>query len=262
MHTAAISARIQRPNGVQRLGQALWMMVGERVSSSAELLWADALLGTGGDRVLWEALRESGCIGSDNQLLAQPLAIFLCTLWEAAAVPDVSLTWTLPEGLNVPGVDPTGYADGVRSLIRSAQERLTLLAPYLEVKGIGQLQEDLLAALARGVSVVLVTQDANTQGTWASDALESLRREARGLTGVLRTYTAPATATVLLHSKLVVSDGKTASVGSANLTENALLRNLETGVLVGVYQATEIERVVQRAIETGYVTLVFSTAQS
>jgi phosphatidylserine/phosphatidylglycerophosphate/cardiolipin synthase-like enzyme len=167
--------------------------------------------------------------------------------------------WTLPAGLSVPGVAATGYADGVRELSRNTEKRLILLAPYVEEKGIGQLQEELLDALARGVSVVLVAQDANVLGSWTSDSLELLRREARGLSGVLNVYTAPITAPVLLHSKLVVSDGRIAIVGSANLTGNALLRNLETGVLVGARQAAEIERVVQRAIELGFVRLVFST---
>lgn len=262
MHTRAISARIRRPEGVQRLGQALWMMVGERLRSSEELLWACSLLGTEGERILWEALLESGCLSPDSRILARPLAAFLCAIWEAPAEAEVTLLWTLPEGLSVPGVDATGYADGVRELIRGAQERLTLLAPYLEAEGIGQLQEELLAALARGVPVVLVTQDANALGSWASESLEELRREARGLPGTLRAYTAPVTAPVLLHSKLVVSDGKTAAVGSANLTGSALLRNLETGVLVGARQAIEIERVVQKAIELGHVRLVFATDAS
>jgi phosphatidylserine/phosphatidylglycerophosphate/cardiolipin synthase-like enzyme len=260
MSTTAISERIQRPEGVRRLGQALWMMVGERLSSAEELLWAHSLLGAGGERLLWDALQEWRCLSSEGKLLARPLANFLCAVWDAQSEVDAALMWTLPQGLAVPGVDPTGYAKGVRALIGSARERLTLLAPYFEVEGIGQLQGDLLVALSRGVSVVLVTQDANSLGSWASDSVEPLRREARGLPGCLRVYTAPPTAPVLLHSKLVVADGASAVLGSANLTGNALLRNLETGVAVGAQQALEIERVVHAAIELEQVHLVFETA--
>jgi phosphatidylserine/phosphatidylglycerophosphate/cardiolipin synthase-like enzyme len=236
------------------------MMVGECLDSSAELLWARALLGADGERILFEALLESGGIGLDNRLLARPLAAFLCTLWEAPDEPDVSLLWTLPDELSVLGIDAAGYADGVLKLIGSAQQRLMLLAPYLEAEGIGQLQDGLLLALARRVSVVLITQNANALGSCASTSLESLRREARGLPGALRVYTAPTSAPVLLHSKLVVADGTTAIVGSANLTGNALLRNLETGVLVGVRQAVEIERVIQRTVELKHVQFLFTTA--
>lgn len=238
------------------------MMVGERLGSPEELLWANSLLGAGGERLLWEALLEWRCLGADSTLLARPLSALLCAVWEVPSEADVALLWTLPQGLDVPGVDSTGYAGGVRALIRGTQERLTLLAPYLEVEGIGQLQEELLGALARGVSVLLVTQDANSLGSWASDSVEALRREARGLPGCLRVYTAPLMAPVLLHSKLVVSDAASAAIGSANLTGNALLRNLETGVVVGARQAVEIERVVQAAIELGLVRLVFATGDS
>ncbi|WP_161974672.1 phospholipase D-like domain-containing protein [Piscinibacter terrae] len=260
MSTTTISERIRRPDGARRLGQALWMLVGERLSSSEELLWANSLLGTSGERLLWDALKEWRCLSSEGRLLARPLADFLCAVWDGQSEVDIALMWTLPQGLAVPGVDPTGYAKGVRALIRASRERLTLLAPYLEVEGMGQLQEELLAALSKGVSMTLVTQDANSLGSWASDSLESLRREARGLNGCLRVYTAPTTAPVLLHSKLVVADGASAVLGSANLTGNALLRNLETGVIVGARQAVEIERVVHAAIELGQVRLVFKTA--
>jgi hypothetical protein len=236
------------------------MRVGERLTSPEELFWATALLGPGGERLLWEALLEWRCLGREGALLARPLADFLCTVWDEQSEAAVALMWTLPEGLAVPGVDATGYAKGVRALIRGASERVTLLAPYLQVEGMGQLQGELLAALARGLSVVLVTQDANSPGSWASDSVEPLRREARGLSGRLRVYTAPATAPVLLHSKLVVADGASAVLGSANLTGNALLRNLETGVVVGARQAVEIERVIHAAIELGQVRLVFETA--
>lgn len=109
--------------------------------------------------------------------------------------------------------------------------------------------------------MILLTQDSNSLGSWASDSLESLRREARGLPGHLFVYSAPVTAPVLLHSKLIVADGVTAAIGSANLTGNALRRDLETGVVVGAQQAIEIERVVRGAIELGQVRLVFSTSQ-
>lgn len=236
------------------------MRVGERLCSPEELFWATSLLGPGGERLLWETLLEWQCLGPDGKLLARPLADLLCAVWDEQSEAAVALMWTLPEGLAVPGVDATGYAKGVRTLMRGASERLTLLAPYLEVEGMGQLQGELLAALARGLSVVLVTQDANSLGSWASDSVEPLRREARGLSGCLRVYTAPATAPVLLHSKLVVADGASAVLGSANLTGNALLRNLETGVVVGARQAVEIERVIHAAIELGQVRLVFETA--
>lgn len=135
MSTTTISERLRRPEGVQRLGQALWMMVGERLNSAEELLWAKSLLGAGGERLLWDALLEWRCLTSEGALLAQPLADFLCAMWDVQSEVDVALLWTLPQGLNVTGVDSTGYVKGVRALIRGSRERLTMLAPYLEVEG-------------------------------------------------------------------------------------------------------------------------------
>ncbi|WP_426336761.1 phospholipase D-like domain-containing protein [Pseudoduganella sp. R-31] len=235
------------------------MMVGETVSSSSELVWASSLLGANGERVLFDALLESGCIGPGGLLKARPLANFLSTLWDGTDNTEATLLWTLPDGLGVHGVNGFGYTSGVLELIRGSRSCLTLLAPYIEAEGIGQLQQELLDALARRVSVDVITQDANSLSSWASSSLELLRSEARLLAGTLRVYSAPNSAPVLLHSKLVVADGSLAIVGSANLTGNAMLRNLETGVLVGGRQAVEISRVLQQVIDLRYVQIVFST---
>ncbi|WP_119353332.1 phospholipase D-like domain-containing protein [Azohydromonas sediminis] len=253
-----LAARIERPDGVRRLGQALWMLAGERVESPAALLWSRSAVGADGEEVLWRALLERGCLDDSRTLLPRPLADFLRLLW-GKTEPDATLLWTLPEGLQVPGVDPSGYVSTVLGLIRQARERLLLVAPFMEAKGVGRLQDEVLSALNRGVAVTFVTQDAAIANSWASESLESLRREARGLAGRLRVYAASADLGVLLHSKLVVSDGATASVGSANLTGNAMAKNLETGVAVGATKATELEHVVSRLIEAGYVTLAFDT---
>lgn len=253
-----LTSRISRPDGARRLGQALWMLVGERIESPASLLWAKALAGADGDEVLWRALCDRGYLDQYGALLPRPLAEFLCSIWSAPEHGEPTLLWTLPDGLVVSGIDPMGYVSGVIALVRSARERLLLVAPFLEAKGVGKLQEEVLAALARGVAVTFVTQDA-AFGSWASDSLESVRREARGLVGDLCVYTASATLDVLLHSKLAVADGIVASVGSANLTGKALTKNLETGVVVGAAMAQEIERVLRRLIEFGYVTLAFDT---
>lgn len=64
--TTALSAHIQRPDGVQRLGQALWMMVGERIGSHEDLLWANSLLGSGGERILWQTLLDWRCLSAEG----------------------------------------------------------------------------------------------------------------------------------------------------------------------------------------------------
>lgn len=259
--TAEIAKRISRPNGARRLGQALWMMVGDDVQA-ADLLWARGLLGDDGDHELWSALLEYGCLqGPGRTLTPRPLAELLCRLWHEDDSPiDIGgLLWTLPEALAVDGVRSSGYLAAVLDVIRSAQTRLLLVSPFLEPEGIGRLQQELLAGLQRGVAVSLVTHGAGDLGSWASSSLEPLRRESSSFRGELLVYMALESTPILLHSKLVVADGETAIVGSANLTGKGLGRNLETGVAVGAAAAAEVERVLDKAIELGQVAVAFRT---
>ena len=254
-----VCARIHRPRGAQRIGQALWMLVGERVNA-ASLLWARSHLGEDGNSILMAALREGGCLTDGDVLQARPLAEFLCLLWDAPAQTEVAVLWTLPRGWATPGVDESGYVTSVLKLISQAHRRLLLVAPFIEPRGIGMLQRELLAALTRDVAVRVVTQDATSLGSWASQSLDSLRQEARGLPGRLTVFTAREDAGGLLHSKIVVADGTTAIVGSANLTANALSQNLETGVRFGAVLAADVERVIQGAIDAGTVTRAFGAS--
>lgn len=67
--------------GVRRLGQALWMMVGKPVDQ-ARLFWARSLLGCDGDRLLWAALVECGSVSeADPHLKPKAVVDLLCSLW-------------------------------------------------------------------------------------------------------------------------------------------------------------------------------------
>lgn len=258
--TKELHQRLSRPHGVKRLGQALWMQVGEPLRSDG-LLWARALLGPDGDRLLWETLQECSCLhGDDQRLDPRGLAELLCQLWYGESV-DAALLWTLPASLSVPGVEADSYVRAVRRLIVAASARLLLVAPYLEVEGIGQLQADILEALHRGVVVTIISHEANALGSWTSTSLESLRREATISGGRLRVYSAHEDVDMLLHAKLVSADGEEVIIGSANLTSKGLGRNLEAGVACGPRLAAEVERVLHAAISLKLVTRVFETGQ-
>ena len=257
--TAEVRNRLAGPEGVRRLGQALWMVVGEPLCSS-DFLWARGLLGEGAEELLWNALNEKGCFcGAEHCLDARGLAEFLCSLWYGEEQGHSELFWTLPTDLAVEGVDGTGYLSAALQLIRGAQTRLLFVSPYLEAAGIGKFQEELLAALKNGVSAIVVTHGAEDLGSWASASLESLRREAVGLPGSLGVYSAKQASGVLLHSKLVIADSMQGIVGSANLTGRGLGRNLETGVKVGQIAAIEIERVIARALAADLLVRVYKT---
>jgi len=257
---ADIRQRLARPDGVRRVGQALWMMVGEPMQLT-RLLWARGHLGPRGDELLWQALEEEHCLEGE-QLLLEPhmLSKFLCAVWRDSddQRPVRELVWTLPSALRVEGIEPDGYVREAVRLISGAKQRVLIVSPYLEPKGIGQLQAPLLEALGRGVDVTLVAHDVEDLTSLASAALEPLRRESRGSAGGLAVYSALAIAEVLLHLKVVVADGIAAVVGSANVTGKGFGKNLEAGASLGADAAREVEAVVQAVIEQGFVALAYS----
>jgi hypothetical protein len=250
-----ILLRIERPEGVRRLGQALWMMVGRLVDPGA-LIWARGLLGAEGDKLLWRALVDHGAIlESSAELRPCQLADFLCHLWtnDSGQRPNRSLVWTLPGQLSIEGLDQDSYVKAVIEIIFGAKSTLMLVSPYLDPPGMGLLSEALLAAVHRGVAVMLLTHEAEDLSSAASSAIESLRRECVGLTGAFTLYAASEFAQVLLHLKVVIADSARAIIGSANLTGKGLRSNLEVGAVLGCDEAVEITRLIREAVSSGLI---------
>jgi phosphatidylserine/phosphatidylglycerophosphate/cardiolipin synthase-like enzyme len=247
--------RLARPDGVRRIGQALWMMVGEPVQPD-RLAWARGPLGPEGDELLWQALLDEGCLEGDRFLLEpHRLSSLLCSLWrgEDVAHPPGAVVWTLPSTLSAHGIEADSYLLAATRLVTGAKARLLIVSPYLEPKGIGRLQGPLLSALGRAVDVTLVSHELEDLASLASAALEPIRRESRGLQGCLKVYSARPNLDVLLHLKVVAVDGQEALLGSANVTGNGFGKNLEAGALLGASAALEIEQVVQAVISQGLV---------
>lgn len=238
------------------------MAIGEPIDRW-RLVWARALLGEDGDVVLWNALLDSGAIRAPSFVLeAAPLAGLLVRLSDAGHEVERAsqLVWTLPDALEM-DTPTSSYAQVVVSMCSAARQSLLVVSPYLEAKGIGRLLDALLGALARGVSVTLLTHEAQSLGSSASLALEELRRQAGGLFGELTVFSARSEAHVLLHSKIIVCDHARVLLGSANLTEPGLDRNLETGVVLDAAAAEEVSSVLQALIDSDLVERVFSTVK-
>jgi hypothetical protein len=257
-----VRLRLSSQEAGRRLGQALWMMA-EAPSSPADLVWAQGLLGRDGEQLLWDALREASCIEEGSgRLPARSLARFMCYLvagFEEARPEDHGLVWTFPENLlRVPGVAGDGYAKALRDVVFSAEHTLTIASPYLEARGVGLLQDALVTALQRGVSVVLLAHDVADLSSMASGALRSLQSEARRQPGTLAVYTT-APEGVLLHLKSAVADRQRGLVGSANLTSKGLGSNVEVGAWMNAHEAAELCQVVDRVIASGLAKHVFST---
>lgn len=252
--------RIEHPDGIRRLGQALWMMVGEQITPGS-LVWARALLGREGDSLLWKALCAHGVLTAPNFVVRpQHLASFLGGLW-VNGTPNIeggSVVWTLPKQLAVEGVAADGYVRTALQIIECATRALIVVAPYLEPRGMGWLHNGLVGSLERGVSVTILTHYVDDASSMASASLEELRRECANARGLLTVFTASPIVRDLLHLKAIAADDCRGLIGSANVTRKGFGANLEAGVVIGPAAAHEVGRVVHAAISGGLVTVVYT----
>jgi|SRR5882757_731557 len=255
-----IAERLKGHEGVRRLGQALWMMVGNPVDPK-QLCWVRSLVGTDGDRLLWSALVECRAVSEADPVL-NPIGVadLLCSLWgtERAQHEVARLIWTLPVQLNLPEIEDSYYR-AARELVDGATKSLTLVSPYLEPRGIGRLLEPLIGALHRGVAVALITHGAELRSSLASVSIEELRRASSRLAGTLAVYSAVDSENVLLHPKLTIADDNRMTVGSANLTGKGFATNFEAGVLLGSSAAVEATVIIGALLASPLVVEVFRT---
>jgi phosphatidylserine/phosphatidylglycerophosphate/cardiolipin synthase-like enzyme len=275
-HVASLRSLIGgTEDSLARFGAALWARVG-RLLIAEDLGWARSFGREDAPQIVWAALSQSGAVsGAPSILRAAPLSRLLL----AIAAPDTTpateaheppsrLVWTLPQAvaLAIPSRRGT-YLEAFVCLVDACREKLLIVSPYLDSRGVGFLFTPLLNALDRGVRVMIVTHDALSAPSLNAAAVEELRREARRVRGELAVYSADAGAGAdrrehpLLHAKLVVADEARLLLGSANLTSYALSSNLEAGTILGPVAAGEATTVIGALIRSGMVYLVFSTSE-
>jgi phosphatidylserine/phosphatidylglycerophosphate/cardiolipin synthase-like enzyme len=188
--------------------------------------------------------------GEIGERLAPMLEVALAAKRNA---PTTELVWTGPATMAVP-VRRTEQV--LFDLIRCAQYRLTLAS--FGVFQIPRLVDELEHSITRGVSIRFVLGDRESVhdheidrqrrqlGRMVADRAlilqwqeEKRPRDEQGRSG-------------LMHMKIAVADSQVAFFTSANLTEAALERNMEIGVLIrGGQMPNSIERLVDQLIETG-----------
>ncbi len=270
---AILRARLGRDTDlIARLAAPLWARVGRTIKVE-HLSWIRSLVGDDGPTIVWSALEESAGISSRELLLSAECVALLCSSLLSGErqvsassdsdEPPPRLVWTLPLAHMGHASRGATYRAAIVDLVNEAQERLTLVAPFLDSAGVGGLLTPLLNAMLRGVKVTLLTHDALDIASFTSKAIEELRREAERIGGQLAVYSAEAGSGrdkqthPLLHAKLVICDKRGVLIGSANLTSHALASNFEAGVLLGAGSASEISRIVYDMIKSKVVYLVF-----
>jgi phosphatidylserine/phosphatidylglycerophosphate/cardiolipin synthase-like enzyme len=146
-------------------------------------------------------------------------------------------------------------------IVREAQERLTILSfGIFQVPRIVSALED---ALNRRLRVRIILGERESQIDLTQ---ESQRRELGGpIMERASVYYWPPEHRLrddlgrpgLMHVKVAVADARTLLLSSANLTESALERNMELGVLLkGGDAASRVERHVDALVTAGHLALV------
>jgi phosphatidylserine/phosphatidylglycerophosphate/cardiolipin synthase-like enzyme len=153
--------------------------------------------------------------------------------------------WELVASLPAGAVLPMGIrrttGETIVGLMNLAERRLRFAAPYVDAGGIAAITDSVVAATLRGVEVEVFDPPHWAPATAAIRALQS---QVRAVGNVERLAIRRATPDApWAHLKVVVADSAMAYIGSANITEAGLLRNLELGVLVSGGGVAAIEHV-------------------
>ncbi|MFG3281076.1 DISARM system phospholipase D-like protein DrmC [Streptomyces sp. NPDC048111] len=141
---------------------------------------------------------------------------------------DVRTVWSGPA---TPGVPVRATAQVLVEVVASA--RIELLAMTYSARAYPPLAAALRAAVARGVEVHIVVETHRGAGGLLSGPEPAAAFA--GIAGVRLWHWDPAareSPRARQHAKLAVADRRTLFLGSANLTQSGVQKNLEAGVLI------------------------------
>jgi len=181
------------------------------------------------------------------------------SLYARRPEPSVELVWTGP----TTSVLPVRQTEQVLlEIVREAHERLTILSfGIFQIPRIVAALED---ALQRGLKVRIILGERENQLDLTQ---ASQRRELGGrIMELASVYYWPLDQRLrdqqgrpgLMHVKAAIADARILLLSSANLTESALERNMELGVLLKAGDAaSRAERHVDALITAGNLALVF-----
>ena len=174
-----------------------------------------------------DALKANPQVSSDE--LSAMFRASSATASLAAGASSVELVWTGP----ATGMVPIRHtAQVLTGLIDEAHDRLFLVS-FVAYR-VGSVVDALQRAIGRGVQVrVLLEQSKEHGGHVTVDSIAMLRRNLpRAQFYEWDKTTADASLIASVHAKCAVADGAVAFVTSANLSDAAMERNMELGVLL------------------------------
>lgn len=142
---------------------------------------------------------------------------------------------------DVENISQEKYFPAVKEAMGQAKQSIYMvmfkvnLQPYDDGSSIAQLVNELIVAHKRGVNVtVILDQNIEFSGgdyidEWQVEGKNAWCFKALKEAGINVRYDDPTTYT---HAKIIVIDGKTIIIGSANWTRSALFKNFEANVLI------------------------------
>jgi cardiolipin synthase C len=157
----------------------------------------------------------------------------------AAAVAEQYAAWHSEVVVSGPVTEsaPVRLTSSVISeLIHDSQGSLLIVS--FAAFGVPDVVRELAAAAGRGVRIDLIMEGTEADGgalhgaIGAADAFAALRPHATFWTWPAARRTVVGSSRPALHAKLVAADDQIAIVGSANLTDRALARNIELGIII------------------------------
>lgn len=162
---------------------------------------------------------------------------------------SVEMVWTGPAS----GLVPSRHTEQVLlQVIKDAKFSIFIVS--FVAHGIGVLIQALRGAIDRGVKIDILLESSKAHGGKIDiDSIETFKKEipAANIYSWNSISKSSEKATGAVHAKCAVADGQLAFITSANLTNAAMERNMELGVLVkGGELPSELHRHLEALIST------------
>lgn len=168
--------------------------------------------------------------------------------------PENTIVATIP--YDDPSLDPGMFEPlhgNLLELIRSAENNLVLMSPFLSERAYERLRPALHTAADNGASITLITHSLTYgEKDYNRDFVHSVSNDEH-LAPYTTTYEYINDETwTTFHAKIVISDSQYAYLGTANLTHTGLGDNLELGVIFRDDTAERLNTLVRNLCESDF----------
>lgn len=158
----------------------------------------------------------------------------------------VELVATLPD----PDRNVLATRDVVQTMLEGARTTILVAGFEFSEPSIRRL------LIRRGIDQIAVTVVGDRQRGSARELLKDWPPHARPLRALENIEAATAWQASLQHAKVIVADGETALVGSANFTVGGFRNNIEIGIRITGPVVVQLEQLFVRLERTGWLTPV------